>query len=249
MAGLSNIDIEKFFHNETNEDLKKNFKKVISSNSLTRYLDFKKLVLEKPSKYPFAIINTARENHKGLHWISLMNIEPTKHVFLFDSEGFLGFRVFILNNKDDNATIDKVLFNIKKFNQPTEKIKLVELIFPVVEYRNLKQEELKQLTTVAQDLFHLLSEIAHIKKQANELKLVCVENELQSKTTSTCGIFQLYFYKHLFDPLKNSKVLSHTKLNKVTIQTLLNEIFSLDTEDNKNRVKEFAKHFNIQNAS
>ena len=40
MSGLSNIDIETFFKKESNEDLKRNFKKVVSSDSLTRYIKF-----------------------------------------------------------------------------------------------------------------------------------------------------------------------------------------------------------------
>ena len=233
--------------NDDNEDFKANFKKVISSNSLTQYLDFKKVVSEGNTKYPFAIINTARKNHKGIHWWSLLNIDPAKHVFLFDSEGFLGFRLFILS--DDNKIVDKVLFNIKKFNQPTTRVRCVELTFSVSEYQKLTSDEIKQLTTVAQDLFHLLSEIAYIKKQANDVKLICVDNELQSKVSSSCGNFQLYFYKHLFDPLKSSKIISHNKLNKNTIETLLNEIFSLDISTNEKRVAEFSKHFNIRHES
>ena len=40
MAGVSNVDIEKYFQNESNEDLKKNFKCVMSSNSMTKFIDF-----------------------------------------------------------------------------------------------------------------------------------------------------------------------------------------------------------------
>ena len=40
MSGLSNIDIETFLKKESNEDLKRNFKKVVSSDSLTRYIEF-----------------------------------------------------------------------------------------------------------------------------------------------------------------------------------------------------------------
>lgn len=47
--------------NDDNEDLKANFKKVISLNSLTRYLDFKKIISEGNTKYPFIIMNTARK--------------------------------------------------------------------------------------------------------------------------------------------------------------------------------------------
>ena len=42
MSRISNLDIEKFFMNEKSEDLKANFKKIISSDSPMNYLDFKK---------------------------------------------------------------------------------------------------------------------------------------------------------------------------------------------------------------
>ena len=42
MAGISHIDIEKYFKNESNEDMKRNFKGLISSNSLTRFINFQK---------------------------------------------------------------------------------------------------------------------------------------------------------------------------------------------------------------
>ena len=47
MAGISNTDIEKVMKNETNEDLKKNFKTVMSSDSLTKFVNFKKLLKTK----------------------------------------------------------------------------------------------------------------------------------------------------------------------------------------------------------
>ena len=41
MTGLSNIELENFIKNDSSIGLKENFKKVISSNSLTKYIDFK----------------------------------------------------------------------------------------------------------------------------------------------------------------------------------------------------------------
>ena len=33
-------------------------------------------------------MNTTRKNHKGVHWWSILNLDPKKHLFLFDSEDF-----------------------------------------------------------------------------------------------------------------------------------------------------------------
>ena len=35
-----------------------------------------------------------------------------------------------------------------------------------------------------------------------------VEDQLQELTTDTCGIFQLYFYKNIFNPLSDSKTMN-----------------------------------------
>ena len=47
MAGISNIDIEKYFKNDPNNDLKQNFTGLYSSNSITRYINFYKIVKER----------------------------------------------------------------------------------------------------------------------------------------------------------------------------------------------------------
>ena len=44
--------------------------------------------------------------------------------------------------------------------------------------------------------------------------------------TSTCGLFQLYFYKILFDRDKKSEIFNHQTLNKNTLETIINDIFS-----------------------
>ena len=41
-----------------------------------------------------------------------------------------------------------------------------------------------------------------------------VEGRLQDLNSSTCGIFQLYFYDNLFSPDENSKIQDNTKLTK-----------------------------------
>ena len=74
--GISNVDIENFFENEKNDDLKKNFMGVYSSNSITKYIYFYEIIKEKDAKCPFAIFNTDRENNPGTHWWSFLDIYP-----------------------------------------------------------------------------------------------------------------------------------------------------------------------------
>ena len=41
------------------------------------------------------------------------------------------------------------------------------------------------------------------------MNLLILENTIQELTSVTCGQFQLYFYKNLFDPDDQSKFLNH----------------------------------------
>ena len=52
-----------------------------------------------------------------------------------------------------------------------------------------------------------------------------VEERVQDLNTVTCGIFQIYFYDNLFNPDENSKIQDTKRLNKRTIETLLNKLF------------------------
>ena len=66
--GISNFQIDKFFKEENNEDLKKNYMGTFSIDSVTRYKDFYSIIKNRNAKYPFAIFNTAKENEPGKHW-------------------------------------------------------------------------------------------------------------------------------------------------------------------------------------
>ena len=95
---ITNIEVEKFFDDETNEDLKRNFMDVYSSDSITKYINFFNITKEKRAKYPFAIFNTDRENKPGTHWWSSLDIHPKKDLLLFNSFGFTGFKQFVADN-------------------------------------------------------------------------------------------------------------------------------------------------------
>ena len=63
-----------------------------------------------------------------------------------------------------------------------------------------------------------------------------VEDRIQDLDTVTCGIFQIYFYDNLFNPDKHSKIENKTKLNKKTIEILLNELLLLDNQEQNETV-------------
>ena len=64
-----------------------------------------------------------------------------------------------------------------------------------------------------------------------------VDDQIQKTETDTCGIFQLYFYVNLFNPIENSQIINDKTVTKKTIEKLLNEIFTTDKDENENRKK------------
>ena len=72
-----------------------------------------------------------------------------------------------------------------------------------------------------------------------------VEDRLQDLDSATCSIFQIYFYQNLFNPKENRKIQGETKLNKKTVETILNELFSLDDKENEIKMEEYANHLGV----
>ena len=78
-----------------------------------------------------------------------------------------------------------------------------------------------------------------VQSFGNKLKLHdlwVVEDHIQDLNTVNCSIFQMYFYHNLFTPDKNSKIQNKTKLNKKNIETLLNELFVLDDQQQNEKI-------------
>ena len=72
-----------------------------------------------------------------------------------------------------------------------------------------------------------------------------IEDRLQDLDSATCGTFQIYFYENLFNPEENSKIQENAKLNKKTVETLLNEVFSLDDKENEIKMEEYTDKLKI----
>ena len=41
------------------------------------------------------------------------------------------------------------------------------------------------------------------------MNILILDNNVQDLTSTNCGLFQLYFYKNLFDPEEKSKIINH----------------------------------------
>ena len=119
------------------------------------------------------------------------------------------------------------------------KITLCKIRFNLGACKNFSNHEIDSLSNTARNLFHFVFAFAIKLKLRNFVNIWMVEDRLQDLDSSTCGIFQLYFYDSLFSPRENSKIQNNTRLTKKkTAETLLNEIFVLNNQDNNEQKME-----------
>ena len=109
----------------------------------------------------------------------------------------------------------------------------------------MSQKTKSQLTETAQNLFHLMEQFAKLKN-SQCMNIIILENRVQDLLTSDCSPFQLYFYKNLFDPEEKSKILHHQKLTKNTLETLINEFFFSDIDENQYLITKFKEKHSWQ---
>ena len=159
---------------------------------------------------------------------------------MFDSFGFVGLKEFIIDN--DRGTIDKFFYGLEKINKNDKKINLTYVQFDLNEYKKVNKGE---LTKATQDFFHTLYKFGRVHNR-ELVDAFMVDDPLQDLQSDTCGIFQLYFYTNLLLPKEDSKIINNSKLTMKTISTLLNEIFTLDINENEELVESFAKELNIK---
>ena len=112
--GITNLEINKCFEKEEKQDIKNNYLRVYSMDSITRFKNFYEIIKKRNGKCPFAIFNTNKHNKLGTHWWSFMDIHLQKNLLLFDSLGREGFKFFIVGN--DENIIDELLYNLKSAN-------------------------------------------------------------------------------------------------------------------------------------
>ena len=174
--------------------------------------------------------------------VSLIYIHSKKEIFQFDSFGFKGFKEFIL--KDDQKVLNKILYGIEKFNKRDNKITMITLKFSMHEYDKIKN--MSRLSETTMDLLHLMREYGKKHKLKNEIIVHFVDDQLQMIKRDTCGMYQIYFYVNLFNPLENIGIINENNLNKRTIEKLFNEILSTDRQEKENGIEQFAEQNDIQ---
>ena len=239
MSGISNQTIKKII-NEIDGDLKQNFVDVFPSNETFRFFKFKHIIREKKAPYPFMIMNTDRANKEGEHWWSLLEISSKEQIFLFDNFGLIGLKEFIIDN--DKQIIDQFFYGLEKINKKDNIINLTYVRFDNESYKKLNKSS---LTPTAKDFFHSLREFSKVHNESI-VDIYMVDDQLQNIKSDTCGLFQLYFYMHLFLPKEKSQIVGNRTLILRTIKNLLNEIFSKNIEQNEIVVENFAAEHNIK---
>ena len=248
--GISNFQIKNAIKNVKHEDLDDCFVGVFPSNHMNKFINHAVMISEKKGKYPFVIVNTDSSEKGDTHWWSILDIEPKTDIFFFDSFGLDGLRHFII--QDDRNIIKKILFGTEKMTRTDNKITLCNIRFNLKACKNLSTENLDALSDTASDFFHFAQAFGNKLKSSASSKLHnfvtiwMVEDRIQNLVSVTCGIFQMYFYENLFNPNENSKIQDKARLNKRTMESLLNELFVLDDQEtNEVTIRQYANENNI----
>ena len=214
-----------------------------SIDSITRYINFYEIIKRRDAKYPFAIFNTDKENEPGVDWWSFMDIHSKNNLFLFDSFGVEGFKIFIVNN--DQKIINELPYNFKKYeSKSSQKLRLCTMKLCAETWQKMSKKTKDQLTDTVQNFFHLLEQFAKLK-ETHCMNVLILENSIQDLISPNCGEFQLCFYKNLFDLDEKSKILNHQTLNKSTLETIINETFSTDVAENEHIVNNFKEKYEL----
>ena len=128
-------------------------------------------------------------------------------------------------------------------NRTDQKITLCKIKFNLGACKELSKEEIDSLSDTARDFFYFVQVFGIKLKLRSFVNIWMVEDRIQDLESCTCGISQLYVYENLFS---NSKIQSKTKFKKTTVETLLNELFSLDDKENEIKMNEYADKLGIE---
>ena len=125
------------------------------------------------------------------------------------------------------------------------KITLCKIKFNLSACKQLSEDEIISLSDAARNFFYFIQTFGNKLKLRSFLNIWMVEDRLQDLDSSTCCIFQIFFCQNLFNPPENSKIQGETKLTKKTVETLLNEMFTLDDKENKIKMEQYANNLDI----
>ena len=194
-----------------NEDLLEKFVGVFPSNYMNKFIDHVAMISDK-GKYPFIIANTNANDKPGVHWWSIIDIEPRNDIFFFDSFGLDGLRHFII--QDDKHIVDKILLGVEQMTRTDQKITLCKVKFNLAACRGLARNEIDSLSDTARNFFQFVQAFRIELKLRGFVNVWMVEDRVQDLDSATCRIFQIHFCENLFNPNEKSKIQNHAKLTK-----------------------------------
>ena len=94
--------------------------------------------------------------------------------------------------------------------------------------------------------FYFVQSFGNKLKLRDFVNIWMVEGRVQDLDSVTCRIFQIYFFDNLLNPDQNSKIQNKKRLNRKTIEVLLNELFVLDEQQqNEATITEYANEHDI----
>ena len=138
-----------------------------------------------------------------------------------------------------------MLKGVENFKRKDKKLILVKLKFSMKGYSELEQNEISVLSETIRDFFHFVKSLGENEKQKTTVGVWMLEDLIQKIETSTCGPFQIFFYSNSILPDANSKIQMYKKLTKEAVETLLNEPFTLDKEQNENIIRNYMDEKNL----
>ena len=103
----------------------------------------------------------------------------------------------------------------------------------------LKIREIAKLSYTAKDLFYFIKVFLKLHNVWCNAELNLFLYPMQNIKSDYCGIFQLFGLR------ENSKIITHKKFTRGTIQILLNKFFSLNLNENESITKDYVKVNNI----
>ena len=220
MARISNFQIEEAFKIIGDKDLLENFVGVFPSNYMNKLIDHASMISDK-GKYPFIIANTDASDKPGVHWWSIIDIEPRNDIFFFDSSGLDGLKHFII--QDDKPIVDKILLGVEQMTRTDQKITLCKVKFNLAACRGLTKNDIDSLSDTARNFFQFVQAFGIKLKLRGFVNIWMVEDRIQDLDSATCGIFQIHFYENLFNPNEKSKIQDQAKHDQVANETKMEQ--------------------------
>ena len=142
---------------------------------MNKFINHAAMIEDKKGKYPFIIANTNKDNKRGTHWWSILDIEPRNDIFFFDSFGLDGLKHFII--QDDKKIIDKILMGIEQMKTTDPKITLCMIKFNLGACKELSKEEIYSLSDTARDFFYFVQAFGIKLKLRSFVNIWMVEEE------------------------------------------------------------------------